>query len=78
MVQVHLQLWRKTANGQRGECLIDATAKNGALETGGGPWPEAWKAEAKMQQPLKSIVQLPFDVKGIAQALPGGKLPPGL
>lgn len=75
---VHLQLWKKDKDGRRGTALIDATAKNGALETGGGPWSEPWKAEAKMQQPLKSIVQLPFDVKGIAQALPGGKLPPGL
>ena len=77
-MQVHLQLWKKGKNGQKGDSLIDASAENGALETGGGPWSEAWKAEAKMQQPLKSIVQLPLDVRGIAQALPGGKLPPGL
>jgi len=78
-VQVRLQLWRLDKHGQReGGPVLDTSSTTGALETGGGPWPATWKAQAKMQQPLKSIVQIPIDVRGIAEALPGDLLPPGL
>lgn len=78
-VQVRLQLWRLDKHGQReGSPVLDTSSTSGALETGGGPWPATWEAQAKMQQPLKSIVQIPIDVRGIAEALPGNVLPPGL
>ncbi|DBB03967.1 TPA: hypothetical protein ACH3X1_013035 [Trebouxia sp. C0004] len=77
--KVRLQLWRLDKHGQReGDPVLDTSSTSGALETGGGPWPATWKAQAKMQQPLKSIVQIPIDVRGIAEALPGDLLPPGL
>lgn len=78
-LQVRLQLWKLDRNGQRqGGPVLDTSSTSGALETGGGPWPGTWKAQAKMQQPLKSIVQIPVDVKGITGALPGNPIPPGL
>ncbi|DBA67375.1 TPA: hypothetical protein ACH3X2_001667 [Trebouxia sp. C0005] len=77
--KVRLQLWRLDKHGQReGSPVLDTSSTSGALETGGGPWPATWEAQAKMQQPLKSIVQIPIDVRGIAEALPGNVLPPGL
>lgn len=77
--KVRLQLWRLDKHGQRdGGPVLDTSSTSGALETGGGPWPATWIAQAKMQQPLKSIVQIPIDVRGIAEALPGDLLPPGL
>ena len=78
-LQVHLQLWQLDGSGNRqGSPVLDTHSTSGALETGGGPWPGTWKAQAKMQQPLKSIVQIPIDVKSIAEALPGNLRPPGL
>lgn len=78
-LQVRLQLWELDSNGNRqGKPVLDTHSTSGALETGGGPWPSTWKAQAKMQQPLKSIVRIPIDVKGIAESLPGDQVPPGL
>ena len=78
-LQVRLQLWELDSHGNRqGGPVVDTKSTSGALETGGGPWPDTWKATAKMQQPLKSIVQIPIDVKGIAESLPGDLVPPGL
>ena len=76
---MRLQLWELDERGQRqGKAVLDTSSTSGALETGGGPWPGTWSAKAKMQQPLKSIVQIPIDVKGITEALPGNFVPPGI
>lgn len=34
--------------------------------------------QAKMQEPLKSLVSLPVDVEGLASGLPSQFRPPGL
>lgn len=49
-----------------------------AVEVGGGPWDESWKAEARMTQPLKALVQLPVDVDGLTSFLPNNLRPRGL
>ena len=78
-LQVSLQLWQLDKQGQRqGAPVLETSSTSGALETGGGPWPGTWTAQAKMQQPLRSIVQIPINVKGITEALPGKPVPPGL
>lgn len=49
-----------------------------AVEIGGGPWDSTWTADGTMKEPLRSLVQLPVDVEGLASALPGNLKPPGL
>lgn len=49
-----------------------------AVEVGGGPWDSAWRAEATMKEPLRSLVQLPVDVEAVSFVLPGTLRPPGL
>ena len=49
-----------------------------AVEIGGGPWDEDWRTEARMTEPLRSLVQLPLDVDGFAASLPAHLRPPGL
>ena len=49
-----------------------------AVEIGGGPWDEAWETEARMREPLKSLVKLPVDLDGAASLLPPRLRPPGI
>lgn len=58
--------------------LLEATSGRAAVEVGGGPWWEAWKLEAKMQEPFKTLVKLPIDVEGISARLPEQLKPKGL
>ena len=58
--------------------MVNVLVLVAAVEVGGGPWEEPWKAEARMKQPLKALVRLPVDVDGLASILPGSLRPPGL
>lgn len=49
-----------------------------AVEIGGGPWDEAWQTEARMREPLKSLVKLPISPEGATSMLPPSLRPPGL
>ena len=49
-----------------------------AVEIGGGPWDEAWETEARMREPLKSLVKLPVDLDGATSLLPPRLRPPGI
>ncbi|CAL5225421.1 g8236 [Coccomyxa viridis] len=77
--KVRVRVWRRDANGSRQpQAFIDLTSKQGAVEVGGGPWWSTWSAQAKMQEPLKSLVSLPVDVDWLASSLPSQLRPPGL
>ncbi|CAK0735183.1 hypothetical protein CVIRNUC_000540 [Coccomyxa viridis] len=77
--QVRLRVWRRVANGaQQQELLCDLSSKRGAVEVGGGPWWSTWSAQAKMREPLKTLVSLPVDIEGLAAAVPSQLRPPGL
>ena len=45
----------------RGHVIIDrASSKQAAVEIGGGPWWEPWRATSNMKQPLKGLVKIPY------------------
>ena len=58
--------------------ILEASSSRAAVEVGGGPWWDAWRSEARMQEPFKSLVKLPIDVEGISARLPEGLRPKGL
>jgi tocopherol cyclase len=41
--------------------IIDqATTSQAAVEIGGGPWWDTWEGKSRMQQPFKTLLQIPF------------------
>ena len=67
---------RVSVHGAGGELLARAESSTGALETGGGPWLEPWRIpQAEIKQPLRSVVNLPFEPR---DWLPRRLYPPGL
>ena len=76
-----LTVWRRDGKGRRapGPPLVDrAVASNAALEVGGGPWWAAWEGKARMEEPLRAALNLPFDLNGGLRQLPQELQPPGL
>ncbi len=74
-----MTVWERDAHGvRRGEPVFDATSTSGAVEVGGGPWWDAWKADAAMASPVKALLNLPVDVEALADMVPGALRPPGL
>lgn len=57
--------------------ILETTSYMCALEVGGGPWYTTWKAKARLQGPLKSLLQLPIDVERVFAPVPLLK-PPGI
>ncbi|KAK9823665.1 hypothetical protein WJX72_004524 [[Myrmecia] bisecta] len=77
--KVHMQIWQLDANNiRRGTPMLDVTSSSGAVEVGGGPWWSTWQADARMREPLKSLINVPIDVEGISRVVPPGMRPPGL
>lgn len=77
--RVQLTLWRKDGMGRRGAApMATLTSSSAAVEVGGGPWWDTWKATARMQEPFGTLVKLPLDVEGLASLLPRPLQPPGL
>jgi tocopherol cyclase len=75
-VQVNVKLWETSSTG--GVLLLEANSSRAAVEVGGGPWWDAWKSEAEMKEPLKSLIKLPVDVDAISANLPASLRPKGL
>ena len=79
-----MSLWEKGPNtalmeAHRSDVLIlEAESSRAAVEVGGGPWWEAWKSEARMQEPLKTLVKLPINVEALSKRLPASLRPKGL
>ena len=61
-LSLHELVWDESkADFVRGDVIIDrARSKQAAVEIGGGPWWESWRATSKMKQPLKDLVKLPY------------------
>lgn len=77
--RVRLRVWRLNSGGRRQEPpLLDAQSSSAAVEIGGGPWDQVWQTEARMREPLKSLVKLPIDLEGATSLLPPSLKPPGL
>ena len=62
---MRVRVWK----GQQAEPALDVTSSSAAVEVGGGPWNQAWRAEADMKQPLRSLLALNVDVEGISRNL---------
>jgi len=70
-----------TGDGRFGRTVVDGARSDAcALEVGGGPWWEAWEAEAAMKEPLKSAVRLPVEslTAPLVPVVPWPLKPPGL
>lgn len=48
---------------EEGKLIIERTSNSAALEVGGGPWWDSWWGNAEMKEPLRSVLQVPVDVK---------------
>merc|ERR1712232_678134 len=45
----------------RSSVVVDrATSSQAAVEVGGGPWWDTWKAASRMKQPMRGMVRLPY------------------
>ena len=66
------------AAGPKGELLLDVESGSAALETGGAPWWSAWRATARMTEPLRTLLNLPVDVEALSSRLPQPLRPRGL
>ena len=80
VMQVRIKVWEKPRNGSasQGRLILEASSATAAVEIGGGPWLETWKSEARMREPLRSLISLPVDVEGVSARLPAGLRPKGL
>lgn len=74
--KLKLKLWEKDS-GVRGKLILDVTSEMCALEVGGGPWYSDWKAKARVQEPLRSLLRYSVDVESVFNPVPQLK-PPGL
>lgn len=46
--QVRMRVWQRDGSGARaGEPLVDARSASCAVEVGGGPWWDSWRAEVR-------------------------------
>jgi tocopherol cyclase len=51
---------------RRGKCILDnATSHQAAVEIGGGPWWDDWKASSRMKQPMRGMVRLPYRLNNL-------------
>ena len=74
-----MRVWNTKGYGTSADApVLDVTSHGAAVEVGGGPWDVAWKAQAQMRQPLRSLVGLPLDVQGLARLVPHPLRPKGL
>jgi len=66
---VRLRVW------ERGQLVLDVESRLAGLEVGGGPWLGPWEAEARMEEPYRSLSMAPLDAEAL---LPACLRPPGL
>ena len=75
LAHVTLSLWELEWDANvnmyvRGKCVIcDARSKQAAVEVGGGPWWDDWKASSRMKQPMKGMVRLPYRFANLRKRL---------
>lgn len=74
---VSVTLKRKMRGGMN-EVVYQGTSDSCALEVGGGPWWTPYEAEAKMTEPLRSMLTAPVDLDEVFLSLPESLQPPGL
>ncbi|XP_073285301.1 probable tocopherol cyclase, chloroplastic isoform X1 [Primulina huaijiensis] len=74
---LRLRLWEKRYDGIEGKVILDVTSDMAAVEVGGGPWCETWKANTHTPGILRRAVALPVDVEGFFSLVPSLR-PPGL
>ncbi|KAJ7958570.1 Tocopherol cyclase [Quillaja saponaria] len=72
-----LQIWERRYDGSKGKLILDVTSNMAALEVGGGPWFNTWKAKTSTPEVLQRALRVPIDAEGIFNFLPLFK-PPGL
>jgi len=70
-------IWERDVFGLRkGRPSLDAVSTSAALEVGGGPWWSGWKAQARMSEPIRALINLP--IEGVVNSIPTPIRPPGL
>ncbi|KAH9799562.1 Tocopherol cyclase [Citrus sinensis] len=75
--ELTLQLWERRYDGTKGKMILDVTSDMAALEVGGGPWFNTWKAKTATPELLRRTLNVPVDVDGLFGFVPFFK-PPGL
>jgi tocopherol cyclase len=66
LAKITLSLWELdydplSKSFSRGKSILDeVTSDQAAVEIGGGPWWDDWKASSKMKQPMRGMVRLPY------------------
>ncbi|ESR63904.1 hypothetical protein CICLE_v10008169mg [Citrus x clementina] len=75
--ELTLQLWERRYDGTKGKMILDVTSDMAALEVGGGPWFNTWKAKTATPELLRRTLNVPVDVDGLFGSVPFFK-PPGL
>lgn len=72
-----LTIWDRKSDGSQGNVILDVTSTMAAVEVGGGPWFNTWKAKTNTPETLKQAINVPVDIEGILGLVPLLK-PPGL
>lgn len=73
--EVTLSLWELEWDESRGEYvrgarIVDqAKSTQAAVELGGGPWWDHWRAASKMKQPMRGLVRLPYRLAALKNRL---------
>jgi tocopherol cyclase len=78
--RVRVRVWAAGARARGAPPLVDCASEglSGAVEVGGGPWWEAWSAQADMSEPVRRLLNLPVDMEALADLVPPALRPPGL
>lgn len=63
--------WDETSKTYvRGAVVVDrARSSQAALEVGGGPWWDHWKAASNMKQPMRGLVRLPYRISNLRKRI---------
>lgn len=75
--ELTLQLWERRYDGTKGKMILDVTSDMAAVEVGGGPWFNTWKAKTATPELLRRSLNVPVDVDSLFGFVPFLK-PPGL
>ena len=55
--EITMKVWDKD------RLIINLKSDTAALEVGGGPWWDSWEGSAEMKEPLRTLLQVPLDIR---------------